>query len=1032
MIESSTPRAENRHLPFSPAFDPLAGETRILDRRPMERARSLGRRRAVGFGSILSVAVAACSDDANPARPGDAGSTRDAMAGDARSDAGESQTGVTSPAPPMLTPCPGGWAERSIDAGPTVCEPWPDVPLVRWSCPAGWAPIAGEDGEWCDPGPDWSPVSWPCPEGWRVEAREGVQSCEPYPVGGPEPCEAGEMHFPGEPGCTSVGPACPDGRFAADLPADATIVYVDPDADRGGDGSSPGSAFRLLDDIDFDALPRGALVALAKGTHVGQWSLGRTVTLWGACSAQTVLRSNVAASSPAAVVFIEGNVLRRPVVTLRNLTVSGSPRLGVTVDGPASVRLSGIVVDSVRDTGVRASDGASVELHSVVVRNTQPSPSGDFGWALDVFGATAEAKRIVLEGNRSIGVIVEGRSRLTMEDGVIRDTQSRSDTRTEGWGLDLEAGSSAELRRVLLERNRDVAILVIDDSTLRMEDAIVRTTRPLESNGRYGRGLEIQPGSTAELRRVLFEGNREVSIVAGGDLVMNDAIVRDTESQLSDRKDGNGLVVQDGAHATIGGALFDNQRAEAIVILAPGSRLDLADALVRRTRAREADGLFGRGSTVQQGAEANLERVVFDANRNRAVVAFGEGTRLKLSTSIVRNTRSQASDGIAGIGVAVEGGAQGELRDLLLENNQAFGLVASGDGTGLTVDNVIVRGTVPRTRDDAFGYGVQIQLGADAQLRRLVARGNRGAAVSAVARGTLSLEDAILRDTRGLVRAPFFGSGLNVVGSDVQARRLLVEGNQTDGISVSNSRLVLEDAVIRDSRSREASGDRGIGLGVGQGSIVEIRRLHLRRNRHVAFFAQGEGTQLSAWDVVIRDTESREGDGEWGYGALIEEGSRADLRRHWFYRHRGATAVVRRAETSWADVRLVETRLPACADAPTCDSTAHALAVIGTSTVRVERAILGEAEQCGILVSSGRPGDPAPRLDLTDTLFRDNLTAACVDADGLDLSALDGDSVAYVDNEQNLQIATFPAPSPVELNVIDATAEPGEQAEGPD
>src|SRR5262245_48240963 len=104
------------------------------------------------------------------------------------------------------TACGGGsdgGADAAVDA-PVVSTPTPPAP------PEAPAPA----------------TLTPCPMGWREIAPAGpdeVATCDPWPVGGPLDCPSiDEAHFPGEPGCSRIGTACPAGEWADDLPAGAT------------------------------------------------------------------------------------------------------------------------------------------------------------------------------------------------------------------------------------------------------------------------------------------------------------------------------------------------------------------------------------------------------------------------------------------------------------------------------------------------------------------------------------------------------------------------------------------------------------------------------------------------------------------------------------------------------------------------------------------------------------------------------------------------------------------------------------------
>ncbi len=78
-----------------------------------------------------------------------------------------------------------------------------------------------------------------------------------------------------------------------------------------------------------------------------------------------------------------------------------------------------------------------------------------------------------------------------------------------------EDGARAEIARAVVEGNRGSGIFVgLPGAYLRLEDAVVRDTQSLQSDQRFGRGLAVQQGATAEIARTRFERNREVGIYA--------------------------------------------------------------------------------------------------------------------------------------------------------------------------------------------------------------------------------------------------------------------------------------------------------------------------------------------------------------------------------------------------------------------------------------------------------------------------------------------------------------------------------------
>jgi hypothetical protein len=106
---------------------------------------------------------------------------------------------------------------------------------------------------------------------------------------------------------------------------------------------------------------------------------------------------------------------------------------------------------------------------------------------------------------------------LRATDLVVRDTGADGSSGLFGRGLDLELGARGELTRAAFEAQRDVGVLVREGSSLIATDLVVRDTRSRESDGLFGRAIELNGGSTAEVVRAALERNREASVVAFGE-----------------------------------------------------------------------------------------------------------------------------------------------------------------------------------------------------------------------------------------------------------------------------------------------------------------------------------------------------------------------------------------------------------------------------------------------------------------------------------------------------------------------------------
>jgi hypothetical protein len=452
--------------------------------------------------------------------------------------------------------------------------------------------------------------------------------------------------------------------------------------------------------------------------------------------------------------------------------------------------------------GVFVALDATLLLEDAVVRGTRERASdGNFGLGLNVQdGAEAEVRRAVVDDNRGLGVFVAGTgASLLLEDAVVQGTRERASDGTGGRGLNVEQGATAQVRRAVVDDNRENGVFVDTTATLLLEDAVVRGTRERASDGTLGRGLEVQQGAEAQVRRAVVDDNRATGVFVAADatLLLEDAVVRGTREQASDGTLGLGLWVQGDAEAQVRQVIVADN-LEVGVFVGTDATLLLEDAVVRATRERASDGTFGRGLEVQNGATAQVRRAMVDDNRDVGVLVVADA-RLLLEDAVVRGTRERASDGAGGRGLNIQQGATAQVRRAVVDDNREIGFLAV-DGT-LLLEDAVVRGTRERASDGTLGRGLEVQPGAEAQVRRAVVDDNRATGVFVAGDASLLLEDAVVRGTREQASDGAFGRGLSVgLGAEAQVRRAMVDDNRSVGVLVFGSDLLLEDAVVTGTR----------------------------------------------------------------------------------------------------------------------------------------------------------------------------------------------------------------------------------------
>jgi hypothetical protein len=369
---------------------------------------------------------------------------------------------------------------------------------------------------------------------------------------------------------------------------------------------------------------------------------------------------------------------------------------------------------------------------------------------------------------------------------VVRDTRPRSD-RASGRGLEAQPGTSVELHRAAFERNRDVGLFATGGGTsVLLEDVVVRETLPRLRDGTRGLGVQAQDGAMVDIRRSAVERNGQVGMAATGAgtvLLVSDVVVRDTQG-LGTGANGRGLELQDGARVEVRRTLLHGNREFAVFAAEAGTSVLLEDVLIRDTAAQPSDGEFGRGVSAQSGAEVRVRRAVLVRNVDAALAVFGAGSSLRVEDAVVLDTQSAPTDGLFGAGVLALDGGRFELQRGLFRGNHHVALFAADPGTVLVAEDLQIVDTQGRAVDGQAGHGLELQLGAQAELRRATFERNREASLMVIHPGTtLAAEDLAVRDTleadcptcpgRGGIGVGLYGGGTGTLARFAVGRSAL-------------------------------------------------------------------------------------------------------------------------------------------------------------------------------------------------------------------------------------------------------------------
>lgn len=543
---------------------------------------------------------------------------------------------------------------------------------------------AGPDAEAehrpAEPAPPALPVMTPCPAGWREIAAEpgGPVRCDPWPEGGPATCADDEAHFPGTEECEVVGTPCGDGEWATDLPEDGDIVYVRAGA-VAGNGLEQNPFGDLQHAIDV-ASTRGAIVALSKGTYDGFIDVVGPVTLWGACTAETILTRTEDVYGPIAAVVgpAEGS-------TIRNLSITGD-HIGVyawDLDGP--LVLDSVVIQA-KESGIYLDEHTDLQATNLFVHDTALMDDGRAGYGLTLIdGAQATVTRSVFLRNRSASLAATEGSTLTVRDTAVIDALIEQDEGAGGIAIEADSGSHIVVERVAIVDPSLAGVVALDEGSLiEVTDVVIDGVEPAEESG----GILALFGARLVARRVDVSGSTAAGIKvvdSGSTGDLEDVVVVGTAG-FGILNGGIGFGVGETGTADVRRMFLANNAGPSLLAQGEGTSLVAEDLTIVDTTGIESP--FGFGMTIVEGPVVDLTRVRVARSTGGGVLVLGT---LNLIDALVEDTARDEID-VDGWGISVIASGRVDAQRLVVRNNFGVGIGTSLAGRFIGRD-VVVEGT---------------------------------------------------------------------------------------------------------------------------------------------------------------------------------------------------------------------------------------------------------------------------------------------------------------------------------------------------
>jgi hypothetical protein len=372
---------------------------------------------------------------------------------------------------------------------------------------------------------------------------------------------------------------------------------------------------------------------------------------------------------------------------------------GILVQHGSRFELRRGVVERARENGVYVdAEAAIARLEDVAVIDTQPEEItlADGDGAVAVGGARLELARVALVGNRNfaVGITTEG-STLDAEDLWVSGTRPHAGTGVGGVGLGA-GGGVVDVRRATFEAGREAGLAVGSGATASFADVVSRDHRGRENDGEGGYGLYVRAGGAASMTRAAILRNRRggISVSDGSELELTDAVVAETDQDEALGVYGRGLNVQIGSTATVSRALVEDNQAIGVHV-GEGARATLADVVVRGTRSSSL-GYFGRGLGVFGGSTVDVSRAVVEDHRDVGVYGWDAGAQLTLRDVVVRGLIGVDCAGCSpgGTGIGAYLAASVSVERFVIEDAVLCGVMVARDGELDLTAGVVSRCTV--------------------------------------------------------------------------------------------------------------------------------------------------------------------------------------------------------------------------------------------------------------------------------------------------------------------------------------------------
>ena len=446
-------------------------------------------------------------------------------------------------------------------------------------------------------------------------------------------------------------------------------------------------------------------------------------------------------------------------------------------------------------------------------------------------------------------------------DAVIRVNKgvqaSISDLTASGPGVGIFAYEDVTLTitRLALSENQGMGLATSGaDTSLEVNQVLVARTQP-STGALDGKGVSVGNSATMTLTRSVIVDNHTSGLYGANEahIEVHDVLIARTQPRV-DGTNGLGVWLRTGSALTLSRSALVENHAIGLFATDDDTAALVTDIFVARTQPA-TDGPFptisGRGITARGGAALTLTRAALIGNHDTGLWTGDDGATAEVQDVLIAGTRP-APGGMGGAGIVVhDGGTMMLSRSTLIENN-LIGLFAGGDGTNVTIEDVLVARTQPGADVAQGPSGITVYFGAALALSRSAIIENHHTGLNAWAHSssatsngtTVQITETLIARTQPTDDGEG-GLGVSALpGSAMTLSRSAIIENHEMGLAVLQSIASVSDTLIEKTRLGPAE---NFGDGVlANDAVLDLTDVISRDNARAGVLYQDSGGSITS------------------------------------------------------------------------------------------------------------------------------------------------------------------------------------------